>query len=114
MFVLLRVVFFGALALIALIPLGIVLAVVGLPVVAVLVLLALPLLLVLCLIGLPILIIAATMVGLIGAAFGVLVAFLTVGMVALKIAFLVLVPLLVLGFIGRMIFARPRNTRLRA
>ena len=61
-------------------------------------------LLVLFLIGLPFLIIFATVVGLLGAVFGVLMAFLSVGVVALKIAILVLVPLVILGWIARRIF----------
>src|SRR4051812_48436277 len=101
MFALIRGLFFAAIGLIVLIPLGIVLATVGLPIVAVLGLLALPLLLVLFLVGLPILIIVATVVGLIGAVFGILMAFLSVGVVALKIAFVVLAPLLILGWIVR-------------
>jgi hypothetical protein len=101
MFGLLRALFFGALALLALIPIAILLAVIGLPVIAVIAVLCAPVLLVLFLVGLPILIIFATVVGLIGAVFGILVAFLSVGMVALKIAFIVLVPLLILGWIVR-------------
>lgn len=101
MFALIRGLFFAAIGLIVLIPLGIVLASVGLPIIAVLGLLALPLLLVLFLVGLPILIIFATAIGLIGAVFGILMAFLSVGVVAIKIAFIVLVPLLILGWIVR-------------
>ena len=63
-----------------------------------------PVLLVLFLVGLPFLIVFATVVGLLGAMFGVLMAFLSVGLVALKIAILVLVPLLILAWIARRIF----------
>ena len=104
MFALLRALFFGALSLVLLIPIAIVLATIGLPIALVLCVLALPVLLVLFLVGLPFLIIFATVIGLIGAVFGVLMAFLSVGMVALKIAILVLVPLLILGWIARRIF----------
>ena len=101
MFRFLRVLFFGALALMALIPLGIVLTVVGLPIVAVLGLLALPVLLVLFLVGLPLLIIVGSVLALLGATFGVVVAFLTLGAVALKLAFVVLVPILIIGWVVR-------------
>ncbi|MDB4873835.1 MAG: hypothetical protein JWM41_281 [Gemmatimonadetes bacterium] len=114
MFALIRALFFGALALMALIPVGIVLAVVGLPIVAVLGLLALPLLLVLFLVGLPLLIVVSVVVGLIGATFGVLMAFLSVGIVALKIAFVVLVPLLILAWLARRMFGPPPDYGMRA
>jgi len=113
MFALIRGLFFAAIGLIVLIPLGIVLATVGLPIVAVLGLLALPVLLVLFLVGLPLLIIVATVVGLIGAVFGILMAFLSVGVVALKIAFIVLVPLLILGWIVRRIVSPPDRLGMR-
>ena len=103
MLALARGLFLGALALVALIPVGILLAVIGLPVVAVLCLLALPVLLVLFLIGLPLLIVASVVLGLMGAVFGMLMAFFAVGMVAVKIAFIVLVPLVILGWIARRI-----------
>ena len=64
MFAFARALFFGALALMALIPIAILLVVVGLPIIAVLGLLALPAILVLFLIGLPILILCAVVVGL--------------------------------------------------
>jgi hypothetical protein len=79
--------------------------VIGLPVIGVIGALALPVLLVLFLVGLPFLIIFAVVAGLLGAVFGVLVAFLSVGAVALKIALIVLVPLLVLGWLLKRIFA---------
>jgi len=113
MFALIRGLFFAAFGLIVLIPIGIVLASVGLPVIAVLGLLALPLLLVLFLVGLPILIVFATVVGLIGAVFGVLIAFLSVGIVAIKIAFIVLVPLLILGWIVRRLASPPDRLGMR-
>ena len=87
MFALLRGLFFGALALMALIPIAILLAVVGLPIIAVIGVLALPVLLVLFLVGLPFLIIFAVVAGLLGAVFGVVMAFLSLGVVVLKIAF---------------------------
>src|SRR5215831_3173401 len=93
MFGLFRALFFGALALLALIPIAILLAV-----------LCAPVLLVLFLIGLPFLIVFAIVAGLLGATFGVLMAFLSVGFVALKIAIVVLVPLLVLAWIARRLF----------
>ena len=76
MFELLRALFFGALALMALIPVAIVLAVVGLPIVAVIGVLALPVLLVLFIVGLPFLVIFAVVAGLLGATLGILMAFL--------------------------------------
>ena len=101
MFRLFKFLFFGALGLLALIPVGVVLAAVGLPIAAVLGLLSLPLLLVLFLVGLPILIVFAVTVGLIGATVGVVMAFLSLGVVVVKVAFAVLVPLLVLGWLMR-------------
>ena len=91
---------------------GILLAVVGLPVVAVLCLLALPLLLVLFIVGLPVLIVVAAVLGLIGATFGVLMAFLALGAVALKVAFVVLVPLLILGWVARRMFGSRSDFRI--
>jgi hypothetical protein len=114
MFALFRALFFGALALMALIPIGIVLAIVGLPVVAVLCLLALPMLLVLFLVGLPLLIVTGVVIGLIGATFGVLMAFLSVGIVALKLAFAVLVPLMILAWLARRLVGPPSDYSMRA
>jgi len=113
MFALARALFFGALALMALIPAAILLAVVGLPVVAVLGLLALPAILVLFLIGLPFLILFAVVADLVGVTFGVLMAFLSVGMVALKVAFIVLVPVLILGWMVRRVFDASGSRRIR-
>jgi len=45
--------------------------------------------------------------------FGVLMAFLSVGMVALKIAFIVLVPLLILGWMVRRVFDATGSPRIR-
>lgn len=104
MFGLLRALFFGALALMALIPVAIVLAVVGLPIVAVIGVLALPVLLVLFIVGLPFFIIFAVVAGLLGATLGILMAFLSLGAVVLKIAFVILVPLMILGWIARRMF----------
>jgi hypothetical protein len=101
MFALVRFLFFGALALILLIPAGIVLAAIGLPVIAVLGVLALPLLIVLFLVGLPILIVGAVLLGVLGAVFGTVVAFLSLGAVVLKVAFIVLVPLFILSWLLR-------------
>ena len=113
MFAFARALFFGALALMALIPVAILLAVVGLPIIAVLGLLALPAILVLFLVGLPILILFAVVTALVGVTFGVLMAFLSVGMVALKIAFIILVPLLILGWMVRRLFDASGSRRIR-
>ena len=104
MFALARGLFFGALALMALIPVAILLAVIGLPIAVVVGALALPALLVLFVVGLPILIVIAVVGALLGVTFGVLMAFLSIGVVALKLAFIVLVPLMILGWIARRIF----------
>lgn len=104
MFGLFRALFFGALGLLALIPIGIVLTMVGLPILAVLCLLALPVGLVLFLIGLPFIILFAVGAALVGATVGIIAAFLSLGVVVLKIAFVVLVPLLILGWILRKLF----------
>lgn len=105
MFGLIRALFFGALGLAVLIPVGIVLTIVGMPIVAVLCLLALPVGLVLFLIGLPFLILFAVGAALVGATVGIVMAFLSLGVVVLKIALLVLVPILILGWILRKVFA---------
>ncbi|HEY9229735.1 MAG TPA: hypothetical protein VIP11_24000 [Gemmatimonadaceae bacterium] len=113
MFGLLRALFFGALALIALIPIGILLVVVGLPVAAALGLLALPVLLVLFIVGLPILIIFAVLFGLLGATVGVVMAFLAFGAVALKIAVIILIPLLIFGWLARRMVGPPSDVHIR-
>jgi hypothetical protein len=113
MFAVLRVLFFGALALMAMIPIGIVLVAVGLPIAVACGLLALPMLLVLFLIGLPILIIGTTIVALMGATVGVVMAFLSFGIVALKLAFIILVPLLILGWLARRFGEGPNNLSIR-
>jgi hypothetical protein len=96
-----RFLFLAAFGLLVLIPVGIVLAAIGLPVIAVLGVLALPLFLVLLLVGLPFLIIGGVVLGLLGAVFGVLMAFLTLGAVVLKVAFIVLVPVLIISWLLR-------------
>lgn len=113
MFALIRGLFFGALGLLVLIPVGIVLAVVGLPVVAVVGVLALPVLLVLFLVGLPILLVFAAIAALLGVTFGVVTAFLSLGMVALKLAMVVLIPLLFIGWVLRRVFAPADPYRMR-
>jgi hypothetical protein len=112
-FTLLRALFFGALALMALIPIGIVLVAVGLPIAAASGLLALPVLLVLFIIGLPIIVIGAILFGLLGATVGVVMAFLAFGIVALKAAFIVLVPLMILGWLARRMFGASSDLRIR-
>lgn len=114
MFGFLRALFFGAFALLILIPVGILLAMIGLPIIAVMGALALPVLLVLFLVGLPILIIFAVVAGLLGAVFGVLMAFVSVGAVAIKIAIVVLVPLLILGWVLKRLFAPSDSWRVGA
>lgn len=113
MFALARALFFGALALMALIPIAILLAIVGLPVAIVLGLLALPALLVLFLVGLPVIIVFAVLAALVGVTFGVLMAFLSVGVIALKLAFVVLVPLMILGWLVRRMFEGSGTPRAR-
>src|SRR5262245_56045479 len=113
MFALLRALFFGALALMAMIPTGIVLVAVGLPLAAACGLLALPVLLVLFIIGLPLLVIGAAITALLGATLGVVMAFLAFGIVALKIAFVVLVPVLILGWLVRRAIGTPSDLSIR-
>jgi hypothetical protein len=113
MFAFARGLFFGALALMALIPAAILLAVVGLPVIAVLGLLALPAILVLFLVGLPFLVLFAVVAALFAVTFGALMAFLSVGVVALKFAFVILVPLLILGWLMRRMFGETSGWRAR-
>lgn len=112
MFGFMRALFFGALALLALIPVAILLVTIGLPVIAVIAVLCAPVLLVLFIVGLPILIVFAVVVGLLGAVFGVVMAFLALGMVALKIALIVLVPLLILAWVARRVFGPSSHERL--
>jgi len=99
MFAFARALFFGALGLMLLVPAAILLTVIGLPIALVVGILALPVLIVLFVIGLPLLIFGGLVVGLLGAVFGVLMAFLSVGFVALKLALLVLLPIVVLTWI---------------
>ena len=99
MFAFARALFFGALGLMLLVPAAILLAAIGLPIALVIGILALPVLIVLFLVGLPLLIIGGLVVGLLGAVFGVLMAFLSVGIVALKLALFVLVPVVILAWI---------------
>ena len=96
-----RFLFFGALGLLALIPVGILLAAVGLPVLVIVGALAVPLLVVLFLVGLPLLVMASVGIGLLAATFGVIVAFLSLGAVVFKLAVIVLVPLLILSWLLR-------------
>src|ERR1043165_9494460 len=96
-----RLIFFGALGLLVLVPVGIVLAAVGLPIIAVLCLLALPVVLVLFMIGLPFFLLFVIGTALLGATVGIVAAFLSLGFVVLKIAAIVLVPLLIIGWLLR-------------
>jgi hypothetical protein len=72
----------------------------------------LPVLLVLFLVGLPFLIIFAVLAGLLGAVFGIVMAFLSLGIVVLKVAIVVLVPLLIIGWIARRVFASDQGMRV--
>jgi hypothetical protein len=112
MFAFARALFFGALGLMVLIPVAVFLAVIGLPIALVLGILALPVLIVLFLVGLPLLIMGAVLVGIVGAVFGVVLAFLSVGFVALKLAFFVLVPLMVLAWIVRRLVGGDQRVRV--
>ena len=47
----------------------------------------------------------AVVAGLLGAVFGIVMAFLSLGVVVLKIAFVVLIPLLIIGRVARRVFA---------
>lgn len=114
MFGFVRALFFGALALVLLVPAAVLLAAIGLPVIAVLGVLALPVLLVLFLVGLPFIVLFAVVVGLLGAVFGVLVAFLALGAVALKVALVVLIPLLVIGWVLKRVLGVGDPYRIRA
>lgn len=105
MFAFIRALFFGALGLVFLIPIGIVLAIVGLPVIAVVGVLALPVLLVLFIVGLPVMLVIATIAALLGVTFGVLMAFLSLGAIVLKVALLVLIPVVFIGWALRRLFA---------
>jgi hypothetical protein len=112
MFAFARALFFGALGLMALIPIAVFLAIIGLPIALVLGVLALPVLIVLFLVGLPLLIVAAVLVGVVGAVFGVVMAFLSLGFVALKLAFFVLVPLMILGWVVRRLIGADQRVRV--
>jgi hypothetical protein len=101
MFAFVRVLFFGTLSLLVLIPIGIMLAAIGLPALAIVGALAVPILVVLFLVGLPLLIMLAVGGGLLAATFGVIVAFLSLGAVVFKVAVIVLVPLMLLGWMLR-------------
>ena len=69
-------------------------------------------LLVLFLVGLPLLIVFAGVTALLGATFGIVMAFLSLGVVVLKVAFIVLVPLLILGWLTRRMFEPTRSMRV--
>src|SRR5689334_10570453 len=99
MFAFARALFFGALGLMLLVPAAIFLAAIGLPIALVLGILALPVMIVLLLVGLPLLILGGIIVGLLGAVFGVLMAFASIGFVVLKLALFILVPLVILGWV---------------
>ena len=107
-----RALFFGAFALLVLLPIGIVLAVVGLPIVGIIGILALPVLLVMFLVGLPLLIVIAGVTALLGATFGIVMAFFSLGVVVLKVAFIVLVPVLIIGLLTRRVFEPTRSMRV--
>ncbi len=83
-------------------PLAFLLKVFGLPVLAVLGTLALPLLLVLLVIGLPIFMVLAVGGGILALIFFVL----TIGLIALKIAVMVVLPIWIVWQIGKWIFKR--------
>jgi len=70
-------------------------------------------LLVLFLIGLPFLILFAVVLALLGAVFGVLMAFAALGFVVLKVALLVLIPVLIIGWIVRRVMGPSDGYRLR-
>ena len=97
----LRFLFWSAVGLVLLIPLGVLLLTIGLPIALVMCVLALPVLAVLAVVGLPILIVFGVAGALIAAVFGVLAGFLAIGALAIKLAVIVLVPLLILGWIAR-------------
>jgi hypothetical protein len=112
MFAFARALFFGALGLMLLIPVAVALAIVGLPVALVLGILAMPVLIVLFLVGLPFLILVSVLLALVGAVFGEVMAFLSVGFVAIKLAFFILVPLMVLGWIVRRLVGGPQRVHV--
>ncbi len=109
MFTLLRVFVRAVLFLVFLIPAAVLLAVIGLPVGIVVAILAIPVLIVLAVIGLPVLAVLFAAFVLLCVVFGVLAAFLSLGAVALKVALLVLVPLLIAGWIVRRVWGEPEG-----
>ena len=54
----------------------------------------------------------AVVAGLLGAVFGIVMAFLSLGVVVLKIAFVVLIPLLIIGRVARRVFALDHGMRV--
>lgn len=86
-------------------PLAFLLKFVGLPALMVLGVLAIPLFFVLLIIGLPVFLVVA--VG--GAFLGVLFMALTLGLVALKVAIFVVLPIWVVWQVGKWIFGRDRK-----
>jgi hypothetical protein len=97
MFGFLRFVFWSAVSLLVLIPVGLVLLTMGLPVLAVLGLLAVPVVLVLVVVGLPFLLLG----GLLAVIFGVLGTVLAVGLAVAKLVIVCMAVLLIASWMGR-------------
>ncbi|HTR77597.1 MAG TPA: hypothetical protein VMH39_05790 [Gemmatimonadaceae bacterium] len=104
MFALGRTLVVGALLLVAMIPVGIIMLAVGLPVMALVLVAVVAVGLLMAIIGLPFLILGAIATAVIAVVFGLLAAFFAIGLVAVKLALLVLLPVLVVGWIGQRLF----------
>ena len=107
MLTLVRVFVRAVLFLVLLIPAAVLLAIIGLPVGIVMAILAVPVLIVLAVLGLPVFAVLLVGFALLCATFGVLAAFVSLGVEVLKVAILVLVPLLIIGWIVRRVVGGP-------
>jgi hypothetical protein len=94
-----KLLLFGFLALCVVLPAAGLLALVGLPIALVLGIAAIPVLLVLFLVGLPIFLVFVAVIAVIGVVFGLLGAVVGLGVAALKLALLVALPVLVIGWL---------------
>lgn len=99
MYAVAKFLFLSALALIFLIPAGLVLAVIGLPIAAVLCVLALPVLIVLFIVGLPIFLVLLVVGAVVGVLFGVLGAFVGLTLAAIKLVLFVVLPIAFVGWL---------------
>jgi len=106
MFALWRALFVGGLVLVAMIPVGFIMLAVGLPIVALVAVVAIVIGMIVAVIGLPFMILGAVAAAVIAVVFGLLAAVFSIWLLAVKLAVLVLLPVLAVGWIAQRIFRR--------